>query len=105
MEDEKLLVNSLKSSLGNQEISLAVLADVLHSKDYYGSNKVSAPQLRSAMRSMGMVLDNNIMTSIMKATDIEGKKAFFIPAILDILNKCLGNWVCVWETGRYVLAS
>ena len=91
MEEERKLVISLKTSLGNQDISLSALADILHSKDYYGSNKVSAPQLRSAMRSQGMVLNNNIMTSIMKATDIEGKKSFFIPSILDILNKSLGN--------------
>ena len=83
-------MSSLKTSLGQQQVSLPALADILHSKDYSGHNQVSAPQLRSALRSVGVVLDRETMQEIMRAADVEGKGVLSIPALLDILSKAVG---------------
>ena len=66
---------------------MATLTDILHSKDYYGHNQISAPQLWSGMRSVGMVLDSKVMMGVMQAADIGGKGFYSIPVVLDVLSK------------------
>ena len=77
----------LKTSLGQQQVSLPALADIIHSKDYSGHNRVSAPQLRS----VGVVLHMETMQEMMRAADVEGKGVHLIPAVLDILSKAVGR--------------
>ena len=87
---EKELNRMLQENLGSQLVDLKSLEDILHSKDYYGKDQVSAPQLRSSLRSVGVILEKKVISALMQATDIYGKGSYFIPSILDILDKSFG---------------
>ena len=83
---EERLVSDIKKE-HPEYISLSELSDKLHTKDSYGHNTVSAPQLRSVLRSQGLVFSGKVMAGIMKAANVDNKSSYSIPAILDIFSK------------------
>ena len=84
---EERLVADLTKEVNIEHISLSDLEDKLHIKDSYGHNTVSAPQLRSVLRNMGIVLSGKVVAGVMKASDVDSKSSYSIPVIMDIFSK------------------
>ena len=81
------MVDDLTREMNIDHVSLSDLADKLHIKDSYGHNTVSAPQLRSVLRNVGMALSGKVVAGIMKAADVDSKSSYSIPVIMDIFSK------------------
>ena len=82
---EEKLISQIQSAKGGSW-SVSDVGHMLVTRDDYGHGSVSAPVLRSVLRSVGLG-SSKIVAGVMKASQVDHKSHFSIPVIIDIFNK------------------
>ena len=85
---EEKLIKTIRAETGS--LSVSGVRERLVSRDDYGHGTVSAPVLRSVLRSSGLG-SSKIVSQMMKASQVDNKTHYSIPVILDILENAANS--------------